>query len=57
MRVWLDVESDRTAKALLERLQLESPGRFPQVNLRTLQRRVKAWRADAARRLVFADST
>jgi hypothetical protein len=55
VRAWLDVEPDRTAKELLERLQTEYPGQFSAANLRTLQRRVKAWRADAARRLVFAD--
>ena len=55
VRAWLDVEPDRTAKELLERLQVGYPGQFSEANLRTLQRRVKAWRADAARRLVFAD--
>ncbi len=39
---------------IAERLQAEYPGEFSEANLRTLQRRVKAWRADAARRLVFA---
>jgi len=54
VRAWLDVEPDRTAKELLERLQMEYPGQFSQGSLRTLQRRVQAWRRDAARRLVFA---
>ena len=54
VRAWLDVEPDRTAQELLERLQAQYPGEFSGANLRTLQRRVKAWRADAARRLVFA---
>ncbi|MEE9229792.1 MAG: transposase, partial [Acidobacteriota bacterium] len=54
VRAWLDVEPDRTAKELLERLQGEYPGEFSKANLRTLQRRVKTWRADAVRRLVFA---
>jgi hypothetical protein len=55
VRAWLDVEPDRTAKELLERLQRDYPGEFSGGHLRTLQRRVQAWRADAARRLVFAD--
>lgn len=55
VRAWLEAEPDRTAKDLLERLQQEYPGQFSSAQLRTLQRRVKAWRADAARRLVFAD--
>ena len=54
VRAWLDVEPDRTAKELLERLEREYPGEFTARNLRTLQRRVKQWRADAAMRLVFA---
>jgi hypothetical protein len=55
IRAWLDVGPDRTGKELLDRLQTEYPGEFSASNLRTLQRRVKEWRADAARRLVFAD--
>ncbi len=55
IRAWLDVEPARNAKELLERLYDEYPGEFSNGQLRTLQRRVKAWRADAARRLVFAD--
>ena len=52
--MWLETEPDRTAKELLERLRSESPGSFPGAQLRTLQRRVKEWRRQAARRLVFA---
>lgn len=54
IRAWRDVEPERTAKELLERLQAEHPGQFSPGSLRTLQRRVQAWRRDAARRLVFA---
>lgn len=50
---WLEREPDQTARALLERLQRAHPGKFPDGQLRTLQRRVKAWRRDIARRLVF----
>ncbi len=54
VRAWLDQEPDRTAKELLERLQDEYAGQFSDGLLRTLQRRVKQWRADSARRLVFS---
>lgn len=51
--LWLEREPDRTAKELLERLQEKNPGAFGNGQLRTLQRRVKAWRRAAARRLIF----
>ena len=51
---WLETEPHRTAKELLDRLRREHPGAFAPGQLRTLQRRVKAWRRLAARRLVFA---
>jgi hypothetical protein len=41
---WLESEPDATAKGLLQRLQSEVPGTFPDGLLRTLQRRVKEWR-------------
>lgn len=55
IRAWLDVQPDQNAKELLERLCEEYPGEYSSGQLRTLQRRIRAWRADAARRLVFAD--
>jgi hypothetical protein len=51
---WLQHNPDTTAKALFDRLQREHPGRFPDVQLRTLQRRVKEWRQVMARKLVYA---
>jgi len=36
----------------MERLQRDFPGRFPDVQLRTLQRRVRDWRHVMARSLV-----
>jgi len=51
--VWLDAEPDRTAKELFQRLQRAHPDVFPDGQLRTLQRRIKDWRAATARRLVF----
>ena len=52
--LWLEQEPDQTAKNLLCRLMHEHPGCFTEGQLRTLQRRVKRWRADQARRLLFA---
>jgi len=42
--VWLQHAPDSTAKSLMERLRQKYPGRFPDVQLRTLQRRIKEWR-------------
>jgi hypothetical protein len=53
---WLEVEPDRIARELFERLQSEQAGVFPDGQLRTFQRRVKEWRHAAARQLVFASS-
>jgi hypothetical protein len=53
------VESpDTTALALFESLQVERPGRYSSGQLRTLQRRVKAWWAidDCASAFVFPSS-
>jgi predicted Abi (CAAX) family protease len=50
---WLENEPDQTAKTLLERLQRDCPDEFSDGQLRTLQRRVKAWRRNMANRLIF----
>jgi hypothetical protein len=42
---WLAAQPERTAKSLFVELQERYPGRFPDVQLRTLQRRVQEWRA------------
>jgi hypothetical protein len=50
------VESpDTTALALFESLQIEQPERYSSGQLRTLQRRVKAWRTKEARKLLALD--
>jgi hypothetical protein len=54
VRTWLEHEPERTAKELLQRLQIERAGAFPDGQLRTLQRRVRAWRSEMARQLIFA---
>jgi hypothetical protein len=53
--VWLEAEPDRTAKELFDRVRDEFPVDFTAGQLRTLQRRVKEWRRQAARRLVFTE--
>jgi hypothetical protein len=53
VREWLDVDPDLTGLELFERLQRQSPGVYPDGQLRTLQRRLKHWRMGMARSLVF----
>lgn len=50
---WLTSDPDQTARQLLDRLQLEHPGVYPDGQLRTLQRKLKDWRTQAAQRLVL----
>lgn len=50
---WLEAEPDRTATEILQRLQAEQPGVFPDGQIRTLQRRVQQWRTAEARRLIL----
>jgi hypothetical protein len=54
IKKWLTDEPTATAKELFEHLQARMPGMFPNAQLRTLQRRVKQWRTEVARRLVMA---
>lgn len=49
----LATDPTRTAKGLFRELQAQHPGRFPDIQLRTLQRRVQQWRATAI--LTFQD--
>ena len=51
--LWLQEKPDATGKALLEQLHREYPGRFPNGQLRTLQRRIREWRRVMARGLVY----
>jgi hypothetical protein len=53
LRGWFEAEPWRTSRELLERLQAEYPGRYPNQLLRTCQRRLKEWRREAALQLVF----
>ena len=52
--VWLQTEPDATGKALMARLQSEHPDLFSEAQLRTMQRRLKAWRGMMAKELVYA---
>jgi hypothetical protein len=55
---WLVAEPNITAKELMVRLTNQLSDLYPtSAQLRTLQRRVKAWRAHWARQLVFAASS
>jgi hypothetical protein len=53
LRQWFDAEPWRTASELLAKLQVEHPGSYPNSLLRTLQRRLKTWRAEEAAALLF----
>lgn len=52
---WLESAPDQTGVDLFARLQQAYPGRFPDGQLRTLQRRLADWRLAASHRLVFRD--
>ena len=52
--LWLQDNPEATAKSLLDRLQREQPSRFPEGQLRTLQRRIREWRRVMTRALVYA---
>ena len=55
VQTWFEAEPWRTGRELLERLQQAHPGDYPDGQLRTLQRRLKVWRAEMARMMVFGD--
>jgi hypothetical protein len=53
LRAWFEAEPWRTGRELLQRLQAQLPGNYPDSQLRTLQRRLKVGRCEMAQRLVF----
>jgi hypothetical protein len=53
---WFKAEPWRTGRELLERLQEAYPDQYSERHLRTLQRRLKIWRRDAAWAMVFGSS-
>jgi hypothetical protein len=54
---WLDREPAISAAAILERLKAAYPERFTDNHLRTIQRAVKGWRGQQARRIILESST
>ena len=50
---WLEEQPHATAKGLFQRLREETNIPFDPGQLRMLQRRVKEWRTEIARRLIF----
>ena len=54
---WLLDSPDTSAKDIFLRLQALTPDQFQRGQLRTLQRRVKAWRSEMVRHLVFGASS
>lgn len=57
LKAWADAQPWCTGRELLEKLQLEYPRRFPDGLLRTVQRRLKIWRAERAHKMVFGASS
>ena len=50
---WLETEPGITARRLHDRLVAMAPALYSKAQLRTLQRRVKAWRSNRAKELVI----
>lgn len=57
LKRWFEEEPWRSGRELLEKLQSERPGDYPDGLLRTVQRRLKTWRSEQARALVFTGSS
>ena len=55
LHAWFESAPWRTSRELLERLQATHPGEYPDSLLRTVQRRVKIWRREKARAMVFGE--
>jgi hypothetical protein len=53
LKAWLHEDPSQTGRELLGRLQAAHPDDYPDALIRTVQRRVKIWRGDMARSLVF----
>ena len=57
LKRWFEAEPWRSGRDLLEKLQAEQPGDYPDGLLRTIQRRLKIWRSEQARALVFTHAS
>jgi hypothetical protein len=53
LRQWFVAEPWRSGREFLQKLQASHPGLYPDGLLRTVQRRVKIWRAERAHEMVF----
>lgn len=53
LQAWFDADPGVSGGELLEKLQAAYPGAYPRGLLRTVQRRLKVWRAERATVLVF----
>lgn len=55
---WTGDDPDQlVASELLDKLQAEKPGNYSEGLLRTVQRRLKGWRSEQARALVFSGTS
>ncbi len=57
LKQWFEEEPWRSGRDLLDKLQAEYPGDYPDGLLRTVQRRLKVWRSEKACALVFTRSS
>lgn len=55
LKAWFRADPSVTGRQLLERLQADHPGEYPDYLVRTVQRRLKIWRRESARALVLGD--
>ena len=53
IRAWLESDPTISAKEVLSRLEAHDPSQFKSKHLRTVQRSVKIWRGEQARRIIL----
>lgn len=56
LKAWFEADPGVTGRELLDRLQAADPQTYPDSVIRTVQRRLKAWRREHARALVVGPS-
>ena len=57
LKAWFEASPWLSGREFLDRLQAEHPDQYPAGLIRTVQRRLKIWRAERAEHLVFAGAT
>ena len=57
LKRWFEDEPWRSGRELLEKLQVDQPGDYPDRLVRTVQGRLKIWRSEYAHALVFTHSS